>query len=124
VEKVYCIKIFLFKNILKKQYPESLYLPVWHIRDKKEVRLLSYQSDIVSKINWDNIDISEIADSLQRTIKDHIVRGVDYRYFLGETYLSEMDEYEKENIEGGDEYIISQILSEYIYNPFYSVCFC
>lgn len=27
-------------------------------------------------------------------------------------------EYEKENIEGGDEYIISQIISEYISNPF------
>jgi type III restriction enzyme len=116
-------KDFPIQEYIKKQYPESLYLPVWHIKDKKEVRLLSYQSDIVSKIRWENIDISKIVDSLQKTIKDHIVRGVDYKYALGETYLSEVDEYEKEYIEGGDEYIISQILSEYIYNPFTAYSF-
>ena len=121
-------KSLLYKDFpiqlhIKKQYPESLFLPIWHIKDKKAVRPLSYQSDIISKINWEILDIREITKSLSQTIREHIVRGVDYRYNLGETYLSEISEYEKEKIEGGDEYIISQILSEYIYNPFIAFSF-
>ena len=43
------------KDILKK-YPESLYLPVWIIKDSKNHRKLSYNVDIKPKINWNKLE--------------------------------------------------------------------
>ncbi len=44
------------KDILKK-YPESLFLPVWLIRDEKKHRRFSYEIDIRPKIKWESLDI-------------------------------------------------------------------
>lgn len=40
------------KEILEK-YPESLYLPLWHIKEADHIRLLSYRSDILPRIDWE-----------------------------------------------------------------------
>ncbi len=109
---------FPIQEQIKNKFPQSLKLPVWHIRDSKGIRVLSYSSDIQQRIDWLKIDVSPIIEKLEQSIGRQKIRGKDLQYFLGGNYKGEGKNYEKENIEGGDEYIISQILSEYISNPF------
>lgn len=111
-------KDFPIQQHLKEKYPQSLSLPLWHIKDKKDIRVLSYRSDILPKIDWAQIDIEPLIAMLKDTIGKQKIQGVDLQYFLGGTYQGQGIDYEKEKIEGGDEYIISQIVSEYISNPF------
>lgn len=111
-------KEFPIQKSIKDQYPESLSLPVWHIKEGKETRLLSYYSDILPNISWNSIDVKPLIEKLNETIGKQKIKGVDLQYFLGGTYKGEGVQYEKENFEGGDEYIISQIVSEYVGNPF------
>lgn len=60
------------KEILKK-HPESLYLPVWLMKDGKTSRRFSYELDIKSRIDWDNIELStwikELLPSIGKTRK-------------------------------------------------------
>ena len=116
-------KEFPIQDYIKEKYPESLSLPLWHIKEGNELRLLSYRSDILSRIDWNSVDISPLVKRLQETIGKQKIQGIDLQYFLGGTYQGEGIDYEKENIEGGDEYIISQIVSEYISNPFVAYSF-
>ncbi len=109
---------FPIQKVIKDKYPESLQLPIWHIKDGKNTRVLSYRSDILPRIDWTSIDIKPLIKKLEDTVGKQKIKGVDLQYFLGGTYKGEGSNYEKENIEGGDEYIISQIVSEYISNPF------
>lgn len=109
---------FPIQKSIKDKYPESLALPLWHIKEGKDIRVLSYRSDILPRIDWDTIDIKPLIEKLKDTVGKQKIKGVDLQYFLGGTYQGEGSDYEKENIEGGDEYIISQIVSEYISNPF------
>ena len=51
------LKTKIKKSILKN-YPESLYLPVWIIKEGKDRRRFSYDSDIKPKINWQKTDYS------------------------------------------------------------------
>jgi len=111
-------KEFPIQSHIKNEYPESLQLPIWHIKEGKDIRLLSYRSDILSRIDWGSIDVKPLIKKLEDTIGKQKIKGLDLQYFLGGTYQGEGTSYEKENIEGGDEYIISQIVSEYISNPF------
>lgn len=111
-------KDFPIQKYIKDNYPESLQLPIWHIKDGKEVRILSYRSDILPRIDWTSINVDPLIKKLEDTVGKQKIKGVDLQYFLGGTYHGEGSDYEKENIEGGDEYIISQIVSEYISNPF------
>ena len=114
---------FSIQKHFKEKYPESLALPLWHIKDGKNIRVFSYRSDLLPRIDWDNIDTKKIVEKLQETVGKQKIQGVDLQYFLGGTYRGEGVGYEKENIEGGDEYIISQIVSEYISNPFVAYSF-
>lgn len=52
------IKTKIKKEILKK-YPESLYLPVWVVKNKNSYRRFSYEIDIKSKIDWQRCDYSK-----------------------------------------------------------------
>lgn len=49
------IKTKIKKDILKK-YPESLYLPVWIIKDDKNYRNLSYDIDVKPRIDWGKLE--------------------------------------------------------------------
>jgi len=109
---------FPIQPIFKKKYSQSLELPLWHIKDRNKLRLLSYRSDILPRIDWLAIDLKPLVDVLSATVGKQTAHGVDYQYFLEGHYRGRGLEYEKENIEGGDEYIITQIVSEYICNPF------
>lgn len=111
-------KQFSIQPHIKKQFPESLRLPLWHIKDGSQIRPLEYRADILSRIDWSSVDVSKIVAKLVDTVGKQKVLGTDFQYFLGENYLGDGTEYEKESVEGGDEYIISQIISEYVSNPF------
>lgn len=116
-------KDFPIQKQFKKDYPESLQLPLWHIKDGKKIRTLSYKSDILPRIDWNNIEIKPLTEKLEKTVGKQKIKGTDLQYFLGGHYIGQGSEYEKENIEGGDEYIISQIISEFINNPFIAYSF-
>jgi len=47
------------KTEILKKYPESLYLPVWTIKEKNNYRKFSYEIDIKSKLNWKKIDFNK-----------------------------------------------------------------
>lgn len=116
-------KGFSIQKHIQDNYPESLALPLWHIKEGKKIRVLSYRSDILPKIDWSAVDIQPLVQKLQDTVGKQKIQGTDLQYYLGGTYRGEGVEYEKENVEGGDEYIISQIVSEYISNPFIAYSF-
>lgn len=52
------VKTKIKKEIISK-YSESLYLPVWIIKEKNKGRLFSYEIDIKPKINWTYFNYSE-----------------------------------------------------------------
>lgn len=116
-------KAFPIQEEISEKYPESFFLPLWHIKDGDKIRLLSYRSDIFSRIDWSSIDTAVLVTNLLETIGKQRLHGVDWQYFLSGHYEGKGIEYEKESIEGGDEYIISQIISEYVSNPFIAYSF-
>src|SRR3989344_6078177 len=52
------IKTKIKQEIVKK-YPESLYLPVWVIKNGNSYRQFSYEIDVKSKIDWREFDYAE-----------------------------------------------------------------
>ena len=52
------IKTKIKKSILK-EYPESLCLPVWMIKEEKKYRRFSYDIDIKPRVNWHDVDYSQ-----------------------------------------------------------------
>ncbi len=46
-------KVVTIKKEIRKKYPESLFLPVWLIKDGRKYRKFSYDIDIKPKILWD-----------------------------------------------------------------------
>ena len=111
---------FSIQSQFIEEYPESLALPIWHIEDSHGIRALSYRSDILPRIDWDNIDLSPLIENLIKTVGKQKIQGTDLQYVLWGEYAWEGTEYEKEHAEWWDEYITSQIISEYIGNPFVS----
>lgn len=55
------------KNILKK-YPQSLFLPVWLVKEKKGTRRFSYDIDIRPYIDWDSVKLDAWLKELAPTI--------------------------------------------------------
>ncbi len=55
------------KDILKK-YPESLYLPVWLVKEGTRYRRFSYGMDIKPQLDWKSIDIAEWLKQIAPTI--------------------------------------------------------
>ncbi|MCR4278990.1 MAG: DEAD/DEAH box helicase family protein [bacterium] len=55
------------KKILQK-YPESLYLPVWLVKNGKQTRRFSYDADIKPSIDWDAAEIETWLKGLLPTI--------------------------------------------------------
>lgn len=52
------------KQSIRKNHPESLYLPVWLLREGKGVRRFSYDADIRPRIDWSKVKITSFALSL------------------------------------------------------------
>ncbi len=111
-------KDFPIQKHISEKYPESLALPLWHITEKDAIRPLSYRSDILSRIEWNKIDTAPIMEILLSTVGKQKKQGIDLQYFLWGEYSGKGEGYEKESVEWGDEYIIAQMIAEYINNPF------
>ena len=86
------IKTKIKKDILKK-YPESLYLPVWIIKDGKNYRKLSYDIDVKPRIDWDKLEYKKW---LEEDILPALSKNKD-------TYeiLIDLEEYEKVDLNNG-----------------------
>lgn len=80
------IKTKIKKAILKK-YPESLYLPVWIIKEGKDYRRFSYDIDIRPKISWKGIDYS-------KWLKEAIFPSLDEKAIVYEI-LIDLDQHKK-----------------------------
>ncbi len=52
------IKTKIKAEILKK-YPESLYLPIWMVKENTDYRRFSYDIDVNPKISWENENYSQ-----------------------------------------------------------------
>ena len=59
--------VFIKKDILKK-YPESLFLPVWLVKDGQRYRKFSYDMDVKPRIDWGSIRIDSWLKELKPTI--------------------------------------------------------
>jgi len=80
------IKTKIKKSILKK-YPESLYLPVWLVKEDKNYRRFSYDIDIKPKISWTDTDYS-------KWLKETIFPSLDVKAIVYEI-LVDLDQYKK-----------------------------
>lgn len=96
------IKTKIKSEILKK-YPESLYLPVWVIKEGNSYRRFSYEIDIKSKITWDNIDY-------KKWINDNILPALDSRKNAYE-YVINLESYKKKSL---DEEIVGVLDVSYL----------
>lgn len=59
--------VFIKKDVLKK-YPESLFLPVWLVKEGQRYRKFSYEIDIKPRVDWSSIKIDEWLKELKPTI--------------------------------------------------------
>ena len=53
-----------------KHFVGHIYLPVFTIKDSGQIRQVSYESDILSRIHWQNIKTDKILDTILSTIED------------------------------------------------------
>lgn len=59
--------VFIKKDILKK-YPESLFLPVWLVKDGQHYRKFSYAIDIKPRVDWISLELNAWFKELKPTI--------------------------------------------------------
>lgn len=82
------------RDILKK-YPESLYLPVWLVREGKHLRRFSYDADIQSRIDWKKTKIlsstGSLFESIGKTKKTQLemLVGIDGKSHAKEMIINE-----------------------------------
>ncbi len=85
------VKTKIRQDILNK-YPESLYLPVWVVKEKNSYRRFSYEVDIKPSLKWDS-------NSLGKWLKENILpllnnqkEGYEYLIDLEKTERKELKE--------------------------------
>jgi len=94
------------KKEIKNKYPQSLYLPVWVVKNGKQYRRFYYDSDIKPKLKWDF--------NYAKWIKDEIFPALDKRNIAYE-YLIDLEKQTKQDIGEEDTGIIEiQYLSRRI----------
>jgi type III restriction enzyme len=108
-------KVKIKKDILKK-YPESVYLPVWLVKDGKTYRRFTYENDIKPRISWDALKlndwIKETSPLIGRSKKtqQEMLIGLEGQQSLREIAVDESVEF--------DELYLTRRLSETIENAF------
>ncbi len=75
------------KNEILKKYPESLFLPVWIVKEKNSYRRFSYDIDIKPKLNWKNLKYNQ-------WLKNEILPALEQKSDVYE-YLIDLEEYKK-----------------------------
>ena len=62
------LQLVFIKKEIRKKYPESLFLPVWLVKDGQRHRRFSYDMDVKPKVDWRLIHIDEWLKELKPTI--------------------------------------------------------
>jgi len=62
------LRLTSIKKEIHKKYPESLFLPVWLVKDGERHRRFSYEMDIKPRVDWDSIHIDSWLKELKPTI--------------------------------------------------------
>ncbi len=80
------------KNKIFKKFENTLFLPTWIVKDKKNYRKFSYSVDIKPKINWDNFEIKSAIQELYledfSNKKTEIIIHANLKRTLGEAVKS------------------------------------
>jgi type III restriction enzyme len=93
-----------------KKFEGSIYLPMFAIQEGKQWRELSYESDLLAKINWSDIDLSSLDDlALENSTVDEEIRALGFGA-AGELHTTARQEKSYVS-ELSDEYITRQIVS-------------
>lgn len=104
-----------------KKYEGKIYLPKFVIQEKESWRDLNFDVDILSGIDWENINIDEIKNiALQnkRSKEQEIILGLSEEV---QEVLKETGRAEKTGTLEIDEVFLTRQISEIIPNPWY--CF-
>jgi type III restriction enzyme len=56
------------KKEIQKKYPESLFLPVWLVKEGSRYRKFSYEADVEPVIDWSKLNLLGIAKEIEPTI--------------------------------------------------------
>src|SRR3989344_921867 len=62
------LQLVFIKKEIRKKYPESLFLPVWLVKDGQRYRRFSYDMDMKPRVDWDSIRVDSWLKELQPTI--------------------------------------------------------
>jgi len=62
------LQLVPIKKEIRKKYPESLFLPVWLIKDGQRHRRFSYDMDVKQRVDWDSIRVDLWLKELKSTI--------------------------------------------------------
>jgi len=97
-----------------KHFEGKIYLPVFAIKSGENWREVSYQTDLLSKLNWDKIDLSELGKlTLENKIEDDDVLSIGFTSGTLANAKATSVEYESEI---DNEYIARQII-DVVPNP-------
>ena len=107
------LKTRIRREVVEK-YPESLYLPVWVVKNGKTYRRFYYDSDIKPKLKWEF--------TYTKWIKDDIFPALDKKNIAYE-YLIDLDKRERRDIGEEDSGIVeiqylSRRISDVVENAF------
>lgn len=80
------------KNKIVKKYPESLYLPVWVIKENNKYRKFSYEVDIKPLIKIDDFDYSKWLKNEIFPVLDNKKSSYEYLINLEEATKKELEE--------------------------------
>jgi type III restriction enzyme len=108
-------KVKIKKDILKS-YPDSVYLPVWLIKDGKTYRRFTYENNIKPRITWDTLKLVDWLKQIEPLIgkskktQNEVMMGIEGIATLRTIAVEESVEF--------DELYLTRRLSETIENAF------
>ncbi|MFS8130727.1 MAG: DEAD/DEAH box helicase [Candidatus Dojkabacteria bacterium] len=115
-------KVVKIKREFLEKYPESLYLPVWLIKESNELfREFNYSIDIKPKINYENVDLRKVTDEILPLIGNQTFETSLIKVGLQEGLITEntSSEIRISEVNFDIEYLTRR-LNDYIENAFLS----
>lgn len=115
-------KVVKIKRELKEKYPESLYLPLWLIKEKNGLyREFNYSVDIKPKIDYEGIDLDAVTDEIVPLIGNQTFETTLIRVGMDEGAITESlsSEIRFSDVNFDTEYLTRR-LNDYIENAFIS----
>lgn len=115
-------KVVKIKRELKEKYPESLYLPLWLIKEKNGLyREFNYSVDIKPKIDYEGVDLKAITDEIVPLIGNQTFETTLIKVGMDEGAITESmsSEIRFSDVNFDTEYLTRR-LNDYIENAFVS----